>query len=397
MKLSVSKPYEDWSQFLKPNIPIVPVIGYSQFFVQHSTNKKIDSVFFQGRPIYSHSGRYALSAALDIMEIGSNDSVLIPSYHCLSMVAPIVYTGAEPCFYKLNDDLTFNIEDIEDKISAATKAIIVVHFFGFPQRLSELVQLCKKYKIQLIEDCAHAFFGYTGSEQIGSTGDFAIASLKKFFPVMDGGMLISNRHLNEKLIQTPLKIKQQLKYIINSFENSIFYNRLKLLKFIGNILEYIKKLNINVKIKPKCTDLKENLSDELRIQAWFDPAQKANKISYISKLIINYSDIDKICNKRRKNYLYLLEKLNDLKSVEPLYPKLKPGVIPYMFPLILKNPETDFKKLKMKKIPIWRWEELCISDCEISRYYSKHLIQLPCHQSLRKRELDAIIHAVKGL
>ena len=122
---------------------------------------------------------------------------------------------------------------------------------------------------------------------------------------------------------------------------------------------------------------------------------KTKKISHISQFLIKHTDTDQICKKRRQNYLYLLDNLNGLKTVTPLYSKLRQSVVPYMFPLILKNPETDFKKLKMEKIPIWRWEELCYSDCQISKYLSKHLIQLPCHQSLRKYELDAIIQAVR--
>jgi len=396
MKLTVSKPHDEWAQFPEANIPILPVMEITGFYDYFSNHNENSSAFFQKKVILCHSGRYALSMALDIIGVDSRDSVLMPSYHCLSMIAPVVWSGAAVQFYNLNKELSFDIEDIKKKISPATKAIIVVHFFGFPRQLSKLHELCKKYNISLIEDCAHAFFGNSGSKKIGTTGDFAIASLKKFFPVMDGGVLIANSSVGKKPKQNSLKFIDQLKHIVNLFEESLHYQRITPLNIIFNIIKgFNSSRNNKNERQPVCSE--NEISDDLKIKSWLNPTLATWKISEISRLISKHANTGQICTRRRKNYLYLLENLNHLRPVKPLYSTLPQDVIPYMFPLILKNPDTDFRKLKMKKIPIWRWEELCISDCETSQFYSKHLIQLPCHQSLRKDELDAIIQAVKEL
>jgi len=312
------------------------------------------------------------------------------------MISPIVWSGADIAFYKINRDLSPDIEDIERQISRETKAIIIVHFFGFPQNSSKISRICKKRNIVLIEDCAHAFLGKHELKNIGTTGDFAIASLKKFFPVIDGGVLLINCSKVPELDQTHLRISEQLKHIVNTLEQSLYFRSSKFLKVWKLLLNYptLKRESINYK---NLSYNSNNVSDILKISSWFEPSKKVKRISGVSKFIVERSKTSYICNRRRQNYFYLLEGCMQSKAVAPLFGSLPSEVVPYMFPLILNNPDVDFGKLKKKKIPIWRWEELCLTDCEISRYFSKHLIQLPCHQSLKKFEMDAIIQAVNEL
>jgi perosamine synthetase len=330
MKLIVSNPHDDWAKFPKSNIPILPIMDVPFFFNYFSDHSKNSSAFFHKMAIYAPGGRYALSMASDIMGLNSRDSILMPSYHCLSMIAPAAWSGADIRFYKLNENLSFDIEDIKKKISPSTKAILAVHFSGFPQKLSKLKELCKKYKINLIEDCAHAFFGYNGSEKIGSAGDFAIASLKKFFPVTDGGVLITNRPADCQFKQISLKLKDQLKHIVNLFEESTHYQKIKPINTIFNIINGLKSSE-----NEKQTVSSENeVSDAPKITSWLNPALSTRKISKISKFIIKHANADQICTRRRENFLYLLENLNHLKTVKPLYSALPQGVVPYMFPLV---------------------------------------------------------------
>ncbi|OGR28070.1 MAG: hypothetical protein A2277_14830 [Desulfobacterales bacterium RIFOXYA12_FULL_46_15] len=396
MQLIVTKPHNDWAQFPKSDIPILPVIDCHFSTKKYGNHNNTESVFFSKSNIYSHSGRYAFSQALEIIDIDPQCSVLIPSYHCLSMIAPVFWTGADIQFYKLKKDLSIDVVDIENKISPSTRAVVVVHYFGFPQNLSRVMEICKKYNISLIEDCAHAFFGTMGAKKIGGSGDFAIASLKKFFPVADGGVLAVKGNMDKKPYQTSLKIVTQLKYMINLLEESVLNKRLESIKIIFEVFRKLRHQRQHSDEK-ELVDFDRELSDFLKIQSWFDPDQKTKKISRLSKYIVENSNIGRICTMRRENFSYLLKHFNRLKPVTPLYSTLPQNIVPYMFPLVLKNPDTDFIKLKKKKIPIWRWEELCMSDCKTSRYYSKHLIQLPCHQSLKKYELDAIVQAVKEL
>lgn len=401
MTLTVSIPHDDWAQFPKPSLPILPVIDRFCLKRKYFGSREYASSFLSKNALFPAKGRYALSMALDLMDIHSGNLVLMPSFHCLSMVAPIIRSGADVRFYRLKHDLLIDMDDIKQKITPETKAVVVVHYFGFIQNLEKLQAFCRERNIFLIEDCSHAFFGMNmeTSAPVGTSGDIAITSLKKFFPVSDGGILVAN---SSRLLQNSLKsppVIEQIKYVKNLFEESLRWKKL------STKWEILTKTNQSPGSKgenrlgnKQAHKLPKDQNRDIdKIMAWFNPKQQSQQISRISKFIFSHVDMRLICKKRIENFLHLLKNLNQLKSAVPLYSNLQDGIVPYMFPLILKDPDTDFKKLKMKKIPIWRWEELCVSDCEISRYYSKHLIQLPCHQSLKKKDLDTIIKAIKEL
>jgi hypothetical protein len=71
--------------------------------------------------------------------------------------------------------------------------------------------------------------------------------------------------------------------------------------------------------------------------------------------------------------------------------------VPYAFPLLIDAAGMGFHRLKMAGIPLWRWEDMAITDCAISRDYRLRVLQLPCHQELRAEELGWMIHTVQTL
>src|SRR5262249_11062952 len=73
------------------------------------------------------------------------------------------------------------------------KIFLVIHYFGFVQNeITLLKSLCEKYKVILVEDCAHAYTFGRRNLQLGYYGDFSFFSLHKFFPVESGGILLIN-------------------------------------------------------------------------------------------------------------------------------------------------------------------------------------------------------------
>jgi hypothetical protein len=70
-------------------------------------------------------------------------------------------------------------------------------------------------------------------------------------------------------------------------------------------------------------------------------------------------------------------------------------VVPYVFPLLVDNPDRSFLRLKMRGVPLFRWEDVDESACSTSAHYSRHLYQLPCHQELSAADLEWLIAEVK--
>jgi perosamine synthetase len=71
--------------------------------------------------------------------------------------------------------------------------------------------------------------------------------------------------------------------------------------------------------------------------------------------------------------------------------------VPYVVPVLLADPQRHFAQLKQLGVPMWRWEHSLCGVCKVTDRYSQSLVQLPCHQSLRPRELERIVEAVRSL
>ena len=172
-------------------------------------------------------GAAALLLALKLSTTQRNQ-VLVPAFNCHTMITPIFQAGLEPIFYRIQPDLTPDLNDLESKLSTRTRALVVPHFFGFLINLTAVRQLCDRHNVTLIEDCAHAYFGSINDTTVGAIGDFAICSWRKFFPCGGGGSLVSFQHL--ALESHDSKKKSSLKTLVQVVEEAGRYGRLTTLK-----------------------------------------------------------------------------------------------------------------------------------------------------------------------
>jgi perosamine synthetase len=386
--------------YQKPLIPTSPVL--SKHLFEDVESPKIPSVLDAGKSIYVTSGRVAIGLALLQMKIGVNDKVLLPSYHCSSMIEPIIVTGANPVFYKINSDTSVDFDDIEKKIDRLTKLLMVTNYFGFPQDLSRIRKFCDVHNIMLLEDCAHSFFGVFDGRPLGSFGNYAIASAMKFFPIYDGGCLISSIHnLNEVKLEK-VGIGFEIKSAINAIEKCFEYDRLKYIKKLMFIPMEIKNIIWN-EIKKNMPVEKISLGPGASDGGFQIENKWLKKRSTIfSKFIIKNASKSRIIANRRNNYIAIQSALEGSTTCHPLFPELPAGVVPYVFPLISNNPEKHFKLLKSAGIPVIRfgeflWEDKGSEICKVSVNLSRRVMQLPCHQELSSSELEWMIIAIKKI
>lgn len=384
----------------KPRIPTLPILSRQLFGGIESQD--IPSVLDAGNSVFVTSGRVAIGLALLQMKIGRNDKVLLPSYHCSSMVEPIIVTGAHPVFYKINPDTSVDLDDIEKKIDGLTKLLMVTNYFGFPQNLSRIRIFCDVHNIMLLEDCAHSFFGLFDDRPLGSFGNYAIASAMKFFPVYDGGCLISSIHNLDGVTLEKAGVGFEVKSTINAVEKCFEYGRLNFIKNAIFIPMLIK--NIVWKLIKKNFPLEEISLGPGASDGGFQIEEKwLNKRSSIfSKYIIKNSNKSRIIVNRRNNYLAIQSALEGASTCYPLFPKLPDGVVPYIFPLVSNDPEKHFNLLKNAGVPIIRFGEFlwkCNENetCQVSANLSRTVMQLPCHQELNSSELAWMITKLKEI
>src|SRR4051812_1142360 len=104
----------------------------------------------------------ALHMANLALSIGEGDEVICPALTFVATANAIRYTHATPVFADVVSahDLTVSPQDIEQNITTRTKAIVVVHYAGFPCLMDEILAIARKFDLRVVEDCAHAPFAW---------------------------------------------------------------------------------------------------------------------------------------------------------------------------------------------------------------------------------------------
>jgi perosamine synthetase len=137
----------------------------------------------------------ALHLALLSVGITEEDEVLVADYTFPSTGHSVLYCKAKPIFIDINPR-TYNINPnlIEDKITDKTKAIIPVHTFGQPAEMDRILEIAKKYNLEVIEDAACAFGAKYKNNYAGTIGDIGCFSFhaRKGITTGEGGMVVTN-------------------------------------------------------------------------------------------------------------------------------------------------------------------------------------------------------------
>lgn len=141
------------------------------------------------------SGTAALHAILLAYDIGPGDEVIVPSFTFIATANAPLFVGAKPVFADI-EDKTFGLDpaDIKRKITPRTKAIITVHFAGWPCMINELKQIADNHNLLLIEDAAESLGATVSEKKVGTFGNSAILSFcsNKVITTGEGGAVVTD-------------------------------------------------------------------------------------------------------------------------------------------------------------------------------------------------------------
>ncbi len=375
--------------------PRAPILDWSSF----ARVKTIDPPCVGDLPhsVMTTSGRAALYLALLQLNLPTGSAVLVPTYHCPTMVAPVLLAGLNVEFYPLRSDGLPDLNAIPESVFASAGAIIVAHFFGIAQSFGEVRAWCDRLGIALIEDCAHCFFGNAGDRPVGCWGDFATASLSKFFPVPEAGVLASvNREITPCLLE-PRSFLEQVKGGVDVFEFSAMYGGLRPLNKLVNNLSILKNSRKSVGEAlvggaPDASKAMMQLCDMGRI------SRKPLWISrFLGKVLSRGGNIAQ----RRENFATYLDAFAPLRNAHPLHLSLPDHAVPYVFPMWVDDADRAYEEIRARQLPVFRWDRIWPGtlsfDGDSGSAWSKHVLQLLCHQSLSSSEIKIISNEIKNL
>lgn len=348
----------------------------------------------RSRPVRTFMrGRYALTWACREQGVGPRAAVAAPAYHCLTMIDGALSLGAPVLLYDVDDDLKPSMLSLERLLSRSDppiRSVIVAHYFGAPVDLGPAGSLCRRHGASLIEDCSHVMVlgpgpVVSGGANFGVSGDHAVASPYKFSPAPFGGLGWAARDQSSGATSRasipPLRMigasaRQRLARPVRADVSGL-------------------PARLDALLARPMPAAREWIEPATAPSAHYDAAQADAPADLWSQALWHAQTPADVAAARLERYRRLHEGLQQVRHARPFWSALPDHCIPYMFPLWLEHPEFHFPLLKRLGVPIWRWDEMAVSDCRFASAARTGLLHLPCHQSLRDDEIDWMIEALR--
>ena len=347
------------------------------------------------------SGRTALFQACPLLGLTPGDVVLCPAYNCGHEIEPFLRQGVSVRFYGVDRNMRVDLEDLQSRVDERTRAILVTHYFGFPQDRQQIGQICLQHGLRLIEDCAHVLLGHHEAANLGTMGDLAIFSIRKFLPVPDGGALL----LNDSPIKRPLSLRPppwRRTWIktLEQWRNSFLVPSSSPAHSVANRLVHLLGLPVILARRAWPFSSESPRGSNGRLD--YDSDLLSWGMAATTRRILRIIDLEEVVSRRRENFAFLLESLGDVSGCLPVYTDLPDTVCPLAFPLLTPASEEWTHRLREHGISVTRWWDgfhsaVPWAEFPDSVFLKRNLIALPVHQDLGPRCLDRMVTELRKL
>ena len=358
-----------------------------------------------------NSGRSALMIILEALGIKRGDEILLQALTCNSAVVPILNLGAKPVYVDIDETLNLDPEDLKRKITPKSKTVMVQHTFGWPAKIDEILEICKKHNLYLIEDCAHSLGAKYKGKSCGTFGDVAFFSFgrDKIISSIYGGMGVTN---NEKIGERLKKIQEKLDspsnfWIFQQLLHPILTNYLVLPLYGFNdlgrlILILLQKLNVLSKAV-------SNKEKKGKIPNYF-PKKMPNALAILA--LNQFRKLERF-NEYRRKIAQIYD--NELKGKFdlPFSREKEERRITFMrYPVLVEN--SDKILIEMKKYNIhlddgWRKSPVVPPDtdlkemkyvrgsCPEAEKLAEIILNLPTHINITQEKAQRIINILEKI
>jgi len=269
--------------------------------------------------LYFSHARTALKCSLSIYRFGDGDRILVPDFVCDALIQPLHDLGIIPVYYPTDDQLRPLWDDLDQIVNLQQcHAIVMLHYFGQPQKISQFQSFCKLNNLLLIEDNAHGFGGKLDGKTLGTFGDIGIVSPRKILNTRYGGQLYIKGVLQPAPKFLAKNSQQLLYWAIKSFFSKRPLIRNRIFKILGR--------------KPDMHDafsLKETKIDDSRSD-WFS--------SWIIDKAIRNDYTDWIAEKRRLKWIAVNCVVLKLGGI-PVFTNVSEQSSPWAYPFYVNSKE----------------------------------------------------------
>jgi dTDP-4-amino-4,6-dideoxygalactose transaminase len=261
-------------------------------------------------------------------------------------------------------------------------------------------KFCDGHGIALIEDCAHILTGTIDGDRLGTFGDIAVFSWRKFLPVYDGATLVVNRaHHVRKIDWTKESALFTLKVGTNVLERMFVHSHQPIIQLSHKAFRRAQA------IFRKCARSYVQTASMMQAETYsvlFNVRGVNWPMSRLSRWIMNHSNVMSIITRRRQNYQILLSELSSTVGVRPLFAELPADVCPWVFPVVFTNTRHAHLQLRRRGIPAVTWGGVRHPGVPKNAFPEAdflydNLVLLPVHQCLTDKDSLTISRMVIDL
>jgi dTDP-4-amino-4,6-dideoxygalactose transaminase len=348
---------------------------------------------------FTCNARSAIYQFLRRLPSGLGELVLLPSFHCPTVVEPVIRAGLGVDFYRIRQDLSIDQEDLNRKLSSRVAAVLVIHFCGFPAPLGTVLQRRAEHDYLVIEDWAHSFLTDVLAPAERSRGDLAVYSFSKLVPcLVGGGLQLRNQALKFSPANRSLGLRETAVIAKRLAEQLVNNSAPPPLK---RAFQYGERQRLALKSRIAGRGLAEG-RPYFPDGDSFDERLAESGMPWISRAVLKASNLERVYESRRRNYRILLKKLGDTREFTCLRPELPDGVCPWGFPLLLSDRSRFDHRLKERGVPLFTFGEtlhplLQQADPLVRReaeQLSRNMMLLSVHQNLSAEDMNGIAEQV---
>ena len=320
-------------------------------------------------------------------------SVLAPDYNSGNEIMAMRAAGVTLHYCPVRSDMSLNPDDVERACRRHNPDLLyVIHYAGWAQPMTELVDLCRRRGMLLVEDCALSLLSDTGGRPLGSFGDWSVFCLYKTLPLPNGALLVQNGPRLESLERLRLRDAGSASVLGRTAE--LLVQRLRgRANGVGAALQAVKR---GVGRAAGALDVRRaNVGD-----IGFNLDEVDLAMSPLSQRLLSRFDYAAIRRRRMENYRRLAQRLDG--AATPVFETMPDGVCPLFFPVFVQDKHGTAERLRAHGVDALEfWNESCEPGGHEmgpdARFMRRHVLELPIHQDLTPRHVDHVARQMQML
>ncbi len=331
--------------------------------------------------------------------------VLLPAFHCPTIVTSAISAGLTPRFYRVRRDLSVDMDSVNALVGDTTAAMLVIHFFGHATDLTPMAAL-RARGVAMIEDWSHSFLEAKTLKLTGHDDSYRVYSFWKLVPSLLGGGLIRPAGAPAPMAAPPhartgLTTKHTLSHLKSLFEAALMQGQHPRL---GWAYSRFESLRAAMKAAPASIETTIDLRVAGEHYYRFDPAQAYARMPAAALRVIAATDLHAVAKRRLHNHAVYAQVLNHSAVAVPVTASI-PAAVPWVFAVMVNDRDRYDTLWRAQGVPLHTFgpflhsrlmaegEPRAVSD---ARFLADRLLCLSIHQDVDEAQIRAAYAVIQS-